>query len=764
MSTKKGRPLTRRGAQSEPIKEDHSTDPSDFLDPQVSPDGKRPPREPLTPEALGRIAKTLPKGLTPSHKETLLKSGLSEKVIAESGYFSVSADDIKKFNLSSSHGPALGMPYRNRGGQVVQVDLRFDAPIPDPERPGKKIRYLSPPGLPKVCDWPQREPSEGDAIFLVEGKKKSDAARSLGLFAIALPGIYGLGKRAKEARRDFEAFPWEDREIVVVFDTETKPKTKAAVEKSRTFTCEYLASLGAVPKVATLPEPEGPDGKMGLDDFFVQGGTKEDLFSLIEDPAPDWKTRLVLTDTGGVRVNVFNLSLVLANDPDFDKFKRTRFNDLTKRLELPDGTPIDTPTLTELAGDIEGAYKTSLVQIDTIQRVLELIGVQRRFHPIRDWLEALPPWDRTPRIAGFFPTYYGAKDSVFVRAVGKNFMIATVARIFSPGCKHDHVVVLEGPQGIGKSTSIQTLFGTEWATTARADISSKDFISGILGFWAIELSELSSLRRSQVESIKAAISATEDDVRLPYRRDTKRYPRQCVFIASTNEDSYLQDRTGNRRFWPIRCSSVDLDGLARDREQLFAEALFRFRGGETWWVVPVEEARQEQESRVQVDAWEELIRPWLLNKWEVTPNEIFEYLEIDRSRRGHSESIRLGMVMRGLGWVKKRVRKSHGLEWIFVPVSNTGTTPEHTGTSNVDGFVPSVPVENTQHFKEEKNIINTCTHDFMYMGKEKGIQTGTPEQPSTDGLFRCVPDLFRSPTPEHPPKPTITLTPEDFEE
>ena len=759
MTTKKGRPSEGRPEEITQI-----NDTTAFLDVPVTADGKRPPREPLTPEALGRIVEALPKGLTPSHKEILLKSGLSEKVVAESGYFSVSAEYIKKFGFSSSHGPALGMPYRNRDGQVVQVDLRFDTPIPDPKRPGKKIRYLSPPGLPKVCDWPQREPSEGDVVLLVEGKKKADAARSLGLFAVALPGIYGLGMRAKEARHDFEAFPWEDREVVVVFDTETKPKTKAAVEKARTFTCEYLASLGAVPKVAILPEPEDGEGKMGLDDFFSQGGTKEDLFSLIEDPAPDWKTRLVLTDAGGVRVNVFNLGLIIANDPDFSRYKETRFNDLTKRLELPDGTLIDTPILTELAGDIEGAYKTSLIQIDTIQRVLELIGTQRRFHPIKDWLEALPPWDRTPRIAGFFPAYYGARDSAFVRAVGKNFMIATVARIFSPGCKHDHVVVLEGAQGIGKSTSIQTLFGTEWATTARADISSKDFVSGILGFWAIELSELSSLRRSQVEAIKAVISATEDDVRLPYRRDTKRYPRQCVFIASTNENSYLQDRTGNRRFWPIRCSSVDLDGLARDREQLFAEALFRFRAGEDWWTVPVEEARQEQESRVQMDAWAELIGPWLLNKWEVTPKEIFEYLEIEASRRGHSESIRLGMVMRGLGWAKKRVRQSHGLEWIFVPVSNIGTTPEHTGTSNDDGLVPNVPVENTQHFKEGKNNINTRTHDFMYMGGEKGIQTGTPEQPSTDGLFRCVPDPFRSSTPEHPPKSTIILTPEDFDE
>lgn len=743
--------------------QDH--DITDFLDPQVGPDGKRAPREPLTAEDLSRIVQSLPKELTPSHKETLLKSCISEKVIADSAYFSISASDIKKFGFPKSHGPALGMPYRNRGGQVAQIDLRFDAPIPDPERSGKKLRYLSPGGLSKMCDWPQGEPLEGEPVFLVEGKKKADAARSVGLFAVALPGIYGLGLRAKEARRDFEAFDWKDREVVVVFDTETRPKTKVAVEKARSFTCAYLTSLGAIPKIANLPAPENGEGKMGLDDFFAQGGTKEDLFSIIEDPEPDWRSRLVLTDSGGVRVNTFNIGLILAHDPDFDAFRGARFNDLTKRLELPDGTPIDTPILTGLAGDIEGSYKTSLIQVDTIQRVLELIGIQRRYHPIRDWLDSLPQWDRAPRIEGLFPTYYGAKDSAFVRAVGKNLMIASVARIYSPGCKHDHVVVLEGGQGIGKSSSVQILFGSRWATTARADISSKDFVSGILAFWAIELSELSSLRRSQVEAIKAVISATEDDVRLPYRRDTKRYLRQCIFLATTNEDVYLQDRTGNRRFWPIRCSGdVDLEGLARDREQLFAEAVFRFKSGEDWWTVPMEEAREEQESRVQSDAWAELIAPWLLDKWEVTSNEIFEYLEIEPSRRGHGESIRLGGVMKTLGWKSKKVRNPHGPGRIYVPVIETGTRLEQTGTLNDDGLVPDVPVDSLQHFKEEKKDINTCTHDFMYMGREMSISTGTTGTSSTDGLFQSVPDTFQSLRPEQLRNAPITLTREDLEE
>ena len=716
---------------------------SEALDPTVTPEGKRPPREPMTAEALDRVIKSLPKELRPSHKETLLfGSCISEPIIKESGYFSVSSSDIIKFGFPESHGPALAMPYHNREGRIVQVDLRFDKPIPDPEKAGRSLRYLSPWGLPKVCDWQGPFPPSEIPIFLVEGRKKADALRSWGLYAIALPGIWALGLRAKEARKDVEGVEWKGLEVVVVFDTETKPKTKGAVEKARAFTCEYLVSLGAIPKIVKLPYIEDSQGKMGVDDWIRAGGTKEQLFDLIEDPEPEWRSRLVLTDTGNIRVNTFNLGLIIAHDPSFDQVRQTRFNDLTKRLELPDGIPIDMPKLTELAGDIEGSYRTSLIQIDTLQRVLELAGVQRSYHPIKAWLEAIPAWDKAPKIERLFPAYYGADDTPYTRSIGRNLLIASIARILLPGCKHDHCIVLEGPQGIGKSSSIPALYGQEWSTTSRADIASKDFVSGIIGFWAVELSELSSLRKSQIETIKAVLSATEDDIRLPYRRDTKRYPRQAVFIATTNEDAYLKDGTGNRRFWPVRCKRIDLEGLRRDREQLFAEALQRFRNGERWWEVPQDEARKIQEERLEIDSWEELIAPWLLNRWEATTSEILsDCLAIEKGRHDRASMIRVGSILKRLKWDRKRVRTSSGREWRYVPKSEMGTDGDNLGPPNTGADCPNVPIKNSLHFKEE-NKGYTHTHDtHMCIGSKSLDFNGTMGPANTGAVGQVVPIL-----------------------
>ena len=283
---------------------------SGALDIPVTMEGKRAPREPMTVEALERVVRSLHRELLPSHKETLLYgSRISEGQILQSGYFSISGTDLPRFGFSEKAGCALGMPYRNRVGRIVQIDLRFDQPIDDPENSGKKIRYKSPWGLPKVCDWQGSLPDDKQSpVFLVEGRKKADALRTWGLYAIALPGIWALGLRAKEARKDFEGVDWDGRDVVVLFDTEIKPKTKAAVEKARAFNCEYLTSLGAIPKIVKLPYIEDSQGKMGVDDWIRAGGTKEQFFDLIQDPEPDWKSRLVLTDTGNVRVNTFILS------------------------------------------------------------------------------------------------------------------------------------------------------------------------------------------------------------------------------------------------------------------------------------------------------------------------------------------------------------------------------------------------------------------------------------------------------------------------
>ena len=707
------------------------------LDPEVSPDGKRKTGPDLTPENLQKIAEALP-SLDGARLETLCKyHAITPEVVSRRGYRRIEKPgQLTWLRLSEKHGSGLFIPIRGISGDIVSCQVRFDSPAEttDPKTQKKrKLRYLSPPGLDQRVDFPGPLPDDRDEpVWITEGAKKADSLRSLGKYAICLTGVWNWA--GKQARKDLEAVDWTDREVLICFDSDAETNKK--IDEARAKLAAFLKKQGAFPRIVRLDST--PDGeKQGVDDFLAQGGTLNELFEKTEEPEPDWKRQLTYSERGRLLVNAWNIRLILDHDPDFS-FLVLRFNEMKKIVETSDGAVLDTPRLTELSSQIEGRYGTGAIPVDLIGRVTELKALFNKIHPVREWLESLPKWDGIPRIESLLVHYFAAKDTAFVRAVGKNLMVAAVARIFQPGCKHDHVVVFEGSQGIGKSTSISTLFGEMWTTTSRSDISSKDFVSGILGFWAVELSELNALRRSQVEAIKAVVSALEDDIRLPYRRDTKRYPRQAVFIATTNEDSYLKDSTGNRRFWPIRCGGkIDLEGIRRDRDLLWTEALHRFRQGENWWTIPTEEARREQCERVASDAWSELIGPWLLDKWEVSANSLFEHLEVEPSRRGHSESTRLGIVMRTLGWAKKRVRRAHGLEWMFVPDLNAGTGSEQVGTSSNDGIVPSVPTQKPIAYREENS--NTCTphNKNMYTGKDGRFRSEHLEHGATTVPFPC---------------------------
>ena len=682
----------------ERIKMSNSTTASDdFLDPPVEVDGKRKADKPdLTVEELRKVWYAIPDGLDPSHERILrIDSGISPEALRAWRPKSITAEQLHfllMLGFSKKHGTAMVLPYWDIDGTFVQADFRFDTPV---TIAGKKQRYLSTAGIPRRLGFFGPLPPEGD-IFLIEGLKKAVSAWSKGLYVIALPGIYGLGLRAKDARKDLSSLDLEGRTVIVVLDSESRPKTKAAVEKARIQICKFLKELGAIPKVVDLPEPEEEGGKTGLDDFLVSGGAVEDLMALVRDPDPDpdWKETLVYSEGGVLRPTSWNVRQILEHDEEFETIARCRFNELSARPELPDGKPIDAATLTEVASQIEGIYKTTTVTFDIVSRTVEMIAVQNPHNAIKSWLESLPRWDGTSRIERLFPVYYGAKDTAYTRAVGKNLLVASVARILSPGCKFDNIVILEGPQGIGKSSSVIILFGGPdgaWATEARAEIGSKDFLGESLGHWAVEISELASLRRSMVETVKRVLSTREDNVRLAYRRDSKKYPRSFLFIGTTNETHYLQDPTGSRRFWPIRCGQIDLEAMKRDRDQLFAEALHYYRAGESWWVVPG--AEEETEERYDADAWESLIKPWLLSRWETTTSEILiGCLGIEIGRHDRSHQIRVGHIMKRLKWIRKKVRTDAGPDWKYVPISNMGTHRNNMGTSNNDGRSKCVPI------------------------------------------------------------------------
>ena len=248
---------------------------------------------------------------------------------------------------------------------------------------------------------------------------------------------------------------------------------------------------------------------------------------------------------------------------------------------------------------------------------------------MREYLNRLH-WDGTPRLEGWTVTHLGAEDTPLNRAFGSLWMISAVARIMQPGSKADHMLILEGPQGAKKSTALAVLAGDGWFTDELAEIGSKDAALQMRGVWIIEIAELDAIGRAEVSRIKAFLSRTVDRYRPPYDRYVVDVPRQCVFAGSVNPDTYLRDETGNRRFWPVRCGRIDLDALRRDRDQLWAEAVVRYREGAIWWIDDrdlITAANVEQEARVQPDAWHALIERWL----------VFEKRQVNRGYAGFDD-------------------------------------------------------------------------------------------------------------------------------
>ena len=219
----------------------------------------------------------------------------------------------------------------------------------------------------------------------------------------------------------------------------------------------------------------------------------------------------------------------------------------------------------------------------TVSRSVSAVAREITVHPVRDHLGALA-WDGVPRIETWVCRYLGAEDTAFNRSVGALWLISAVARIFRPGVKADHMLVLEGPQGARKSTALKILAGEDWFTDELPDLGSKDAAMHMQGVWIIEIAELDAIGKAEVSRIKAFLTRTTDRFRPPYGRYTIEVPRQCVFAGTVNPDTYLRDETGNRRFWPVRCGTIDIDALARDRDQLWAEAVARFRAGAIWWM------------------------------------------------------------------------------------------------------------------------------------------------------------------------------------
>lgn len=275
------------------------------------------------------------------------------------------------------------------------------------------------------------------------------------------------------------------------------------------------------------------------------------------------------------------------------------------------------------------------------------------YHPVQEYLNGLT-WDGVPRLHEAAARYFGAAQTDYSANVFRWWMIAAVARTFVPGCKADNVLILEGPQGLKKSTALRVLASQRWFSDTPIDLQSKDAYLALNGKLIVELAELESLRKADASRAKSFFTSSSDTYRPPYGRRMVTVPRGCVFAGTVNHASYLQDSTGNRRYWPIACTTVDLVALERDRDQLWAEAAHWYHDGRRWWPDGSDElamCENEQEPRAEGDEWETRIAAYLTGKSDTAVGDILaDALDVKPGLWTRADQMRASAILQRLGW------------------------------------------------------------------------------------------------------------------
>ncbi len=297
------------------------------------------------------------------------------------------------------------------------------------------------------------------------------------------------------------------------------------------------------------------------------------------------------------------------------------------------------------------------VKILDVRAALRLVAMDHRYHSVRDYLERLS-WDGNKRLDRFLASHMACEGGAWSELVGPKWMISAVARAYKPGCQVDTMLVLEGEPGRHKSQAVRLLAGEGNFAMELAEIGSRDAAQQLQGVWIYEIEEMQDFLSAKVEKVKKFISQPFDRHVGKWRVHAEKYMRGCVFIGTSNRSDYLHDPTGGRRFWPVRCLDViDLARLAADRDQLWAEAVVRFKSGERWHLDLEEEklAKVEQEERHKDDAWLEPLKLYLTDKAWCQIHHVMEYLVGEhRERWGDREVKRAVDCLLRLGWSNQR--------------------------------------------------------------------------------------------------------------
>ncbi len=541
--------------------------------------------------------------------------------------------------------------YSDRDGKLLHENVRLERR--DNDQRIKTFRQRRPngvggwvesiEGVPRVpYRLPELLQSGEQDVHVTEGEKCADRLVGLGLVATSIASPHC----------DLSALA--DRVVYIHEDNDAPGRNKAA---SLAAALKPIASAVYISRYPDMPE------KGDVFDWLAQGRGLDELLAHCEDAeaatdtdaahSPAWPE---LTQTGAPRSK---------SQPNLKAFLAWRGADLkqnhfTLRYELT----LDGKT-SELGEEDLRALRleADALGLSPRERYFEDVcfDVARRnsHHPVCDYLTALH-WDGTTRVDTWLSAYAGVVDSALTRAFSRKTLIAAMRRVRQPGCKHDACLVLEGPQGAGKSSLVRLLASDAWFTDSLSvGADAKVIIEQTAGAWLVEIAELSGIRRCEVEAIKAMMSRQSDRARLAYARGFgKDVPRQFVFFGTVNDSEYLRDATGNRRFWPVRVGRIDLAALKRDRDQLWAEAAHYGAEGESLELPPGlhEVAAKEQDRRRMSDPWFEMLEPQLADKeGSVKIETLWQKLDIHADRRNGEIGRRLANVMRQLGFTKDRV-------------------------------------------------------------------------------------------------------------
>ena len=412
-------------------------------------------------------------------------------------------------------------------------------------------------------------------------------------------------------------------------------------------------------------------------DSVIPADELADIDDLVGVPATtevaDWGS--VITERGKPVNNLSNAIVFLGRNlesilPDL------RHNLMTARDEWRCGQLNDSALALARTGLERHGMKT--VGKELVADAAMSVAKRLQYHPICDDLRSRPH-DGVERLDTWLVRHAGVEDTPYVRAVGRKFIIQMVARVMAAGCKADHTLVLSGPQGQNKSTACRILAGADYFSDTQPSITGDktDAIRHLQGKWLVELAELAPSRKSESEDLKAFLSGAVDRVRLPYARFDERFPRQCVFVGTTNEDQFLRDATGGRRFWPVVVRQViDIEALADERDQIFAEAFAAYQAGEAWWLdraFEAEHAQPVQDAARESDSWAEDVAAWLAKpaddfdgvadvRKEITISEVLGgALGLTSGQQSMATQKRAANVLKGLGWIKTRTMR--GIVW-----------------------------------------------------------------------------------------------------